>query len=80
MNSKTTYSACYMCTANCPMTVVSEGERILSIDHPKCVRAQAMVEQRESPQRVTSPLIRVSAHDPWEEASWDELDGPEKTS
>ena len=73
MNPKTTYSACYMCTANCPITIVSQGERILSIDHPACVRAQAMVEQRESPQRLTTPLLRESAHDAWREASWEEV-------
>ncbi len=72
MNPKTTYSACYMCTANCPITVTSQGDRILSIDHPECVRAQAMVEQRESPRRLTSPLIRKSAHAVWQGISWEE--------
>ncbi|UCG85520.1 MAG: molybdopterin-dependent oxidoreductase [Gemmatimonadota bacterium] len=72
MSPKTTYSACYMCTASCPITVVSEGQRILSIDHPECVRAEAMLEQRESPQRLTTPLLRESAHDAWREVPWDE--------
>jgi anaerobic selenocysteine-containing dehydrogenase len=51
---------------------VSEGDRILSIDHPDCVRAESMLEQRESPHRLTTPRIRPSTHHPWSEVSWDE--------
>jgi anaerobic selenocysteine-containing dehydrogenase len=69
---RTTFSSCYMCTDNCPITVVSEGSRILSIEHPDCVRASAMLEQRESRQRLTAPMIRASARAPWKRASWDE--------
>ncbi|MFQ5789004.1 MAG: molybdopterin-dependent oxidoreductase, partial [Acidobacteriota bacterium] len=72
MRKKTTYSACYMCTANCAVTVVSEGDRIISIDHPDCVRAGAMQEQRDSEQRLTSPRLRASVEDPWQQVSWDE--------
>jgi anaerobic selenocysteine-containing dehydrogenase len=57
---------------NCPITVVSEGDRILSVDHPDCLRATAMLEQRESPLRLTTPRIRASVHDAWRECSWDE--------
>ncbi|MFV2073349.1 MAG: molybdopterin-dependent oxidoreductase [Thermoanaerobaculales bacterium] len=72
MSPKTTFSACYMCTANCPITVVSDADEILSIDHPPCVRAEAMLEQRESPQRVTTPRLRQTAAEPWRDVSWDE--------
>jgi anaerobic selenocysteine-containing dehydrogenase len=72
MTLKTTHSACYMCTANCPITVVSDGERILSIDHPECVRAEAMLEQRDSPRRLTSALLRESPGDAWAQVSWDQ--------
>ncbi len=70
MNQKTTHSACYMCTANCPITVVSEADRIISIDHPECTRAEAMLEQRESSHRLTSPRLRDRSDDPWKEVSW----------
>jgi len=72
MSAKTTYSTCYLCTGDCPITVVSEGNRILSIDHPDCVRAGSMLEQRESPHRLIIPRIRASSHHPWNEVSWDE--------
>jgi len=72
MSPKTTYSTCYLCTTDCPITVVSEGDRILSIDHPDCVRAESMLEQRESPHRLTTPRIRPSTHHPWSEVPWDE--------
>jgi len=71
MNQKTTHSACYMCTANCPITVVSEADRIISIDHPECTRAEAMLEQRESSHRLTSPRLRDRSDDPWKEVSWE---------
>ena len=73
MSPKTTFSACYMCTANCPITVVSDADEILSIGHPPCVRAEAMLEQRESPQRITTPRVRRTAAEPWREVSWDEV-------
>lgn len=72
MNRKTTYSACYMCTSNCPITVVSEGDEIVSIDHPECVRAEAMFEQRESPERWVLPRLRKNNDEPWRDVAWDE--------
>jgi anaerobic selenocysteine-containing dehydrogenase len=71
MNPRTTHSTCYMCTNNCPITVISDGDRILAIDHPECARAAAMMEQRESPLRLTAPRVRPSADGPWREVSWD---------
>jgi anaerobic selenocysteine-containing dehydrogenase len=61
-----------MCTSNCPITVVSAGDEIVSIDHPECVRAQAMLEQRESPERWTRPRLRKTNDEMWRDASWDE--------
>jgi anaerobic selenocysteine-containing dehydrogenase len=72
MQQKTFYSACYMCTANCPITVVSEGNRLVSIDHPECTRAEAMIEQRESTHRLTTPRLRTNADAPWKDVSWEE--------
>jgi anaerobic selenocysteine-containing dehydrogenase len=72
MSSETTHSTCYMCTEDCPITVVSEGEDILSIEHPDCVRAEGMLEQRTSPLRQINPRIRSSNQDPWREVSGDE--------
>ncbi|MFC1662318.1 molybdopterin-dependent oxidoreductase, partial [Gemmatimonadota bacterium] len=68
MSPKTTYSTCYMCTDDCPITVVSEGDDILSIDHPACVRAEGMLEQRTSRQRWMYPRLRHSPGEPWEDA------------
>jgi anaerobic selenocysteine-containing dehydrogenase len=65
MPAKTTFSSCYMCSDNCPITVVSNGDQILSIDHPKCVRSEGMLEQRESPNRLISALIRGKHTDEW---------------
>lgn len=65
MSRKTIHSTCYMCTRDCPITVVTEGESILSIEHPDCLRAEAMLEQRESRSRWISPRIRSSSQDPW---------------
>ena len=72
MVPKTTYSTCYMCSWNCPIKVVSDGDSILSIGHPPCVRAEGMIEQRNSPERLTETRIRASAEEPWTHVSWDE--------
>ncbi len=72
MGREISYSTCYMCTGNCPIAVMSEADRIVSIDHPECVRAGAMLEQRESPGRLITPLMRTSAAEPWREVPWDE--------
>ena len=72
MTYKTTHSSCYMCSDDCPITVVSDGDRVISIDHPACVRASGMREQRESTARLVTPLVRDSSHAVWTEASLDE--------
>lgn len=72
MSNKTTHSTCYMCTEDCPITVVSDGDDILSIEHPDCVRAEGMLEQRTSPLRLITPRIRSSPQSPWREVSRDE--------
>ncbi len=68
--TKTTYSTCYMCTTNCPITVVSQGDEILDISHPECVRATAMLEQRESDKRLVHAMIRDRAEDDWRMVNW----------
>ncbi len=70
--TKTTYSTCYMCTTNCPITVVSQGDEILDISHPECVRATAMLEQRESDKRLVHAMIRDRAEDDWRMVNWDD--------
>jgi len=54
-----------MCSLDCPITVVSDGDRIVSVDHPECVRAEGMVEQRESLDRITSAMMRARHTDEW---------------
>ena len=66
----TTHSTCYMCTTNCPITVVSEGPEITSVVHPPCVRAEAMEEQRDSEHRLREPMIRGREGDPWRTVTW----------
>lgn len=72
LETKTTYSSCYMCTSDCPITVVSKGDEILDISHPDCVRAEGMLEQRESALRVTTARVRENCGEDWQDASWDD--------
>ncbi|MGD2123621.1 MAG: molybdopterin-dependent oxidoreductase [Gemmatimonadota bacterium] len=65
MCTRTVHSTCYMCTEDCPITVVTEGENILSIDHPDCVRAEGMLEQRESSLRWVNARIRSTPRETW---------------
>jgi len=69
MTNKTTRSTCYMCTEDCPITVVSDGDDILSIEHPECVRAEGMLEQRTSRFRLVTPRVRSRPQNPWTEVS-----------
>jgi len=69
MSNKTTRSTCYMCTEDCPITVVSDGDHILSIEHPDCVRAEGMLEQRTSRFRWINPRVRPRPQDPWKNVS-----------
>ena len=65
MSNKTTHSTCYMCTEDCPITVVSDGDDILYLEYPDCVRAEGMLEQRTSPLRQINARIRSGLRDPW---------------
>jgi anaerobic selenocysteine-containing dehydrogenase len=67
-----TNSSCYMCTFDCPIVVDSVGAEVIHIDHPGCVRAKALGEQRQSDQRLLHPQMRPSADDTWRMATWDE--------
>ena len=58
-----TYSSCYMCAFDCPITVDSIGSEIVAIDHPGCVRATALREQRDNNRRLLHPQLRASAED-----------------
>lgn len=69
MTKKTTHSSCYMCSDDCPITVVSDGDRILSVDHPKCIRAEGMIEQRESPARLVYASVSGNYTDTWSRVS-----------
>jgi anaerobic selenocysteine-containing dehydrogenase len=60
-------STCYMCTEDCPITVVTEGEEILALQHPECPRAEGMLEQRTSPSRWTRARVRSGSGEPWQE-------------
>ncbi len=70
MPATETYSSCYMCAFDCPITVHSNGSEIVKIDHPDCVRATAIKEQRESDKRLLHPQLRASADDAWQTVSW----------
>jgi anaerobic selenocysteine-containing dehydrogenase len=56
-----------MCTDDCPITVVTDGEHLLAVEHPECPRAEAMLEQRSSPFRWTTARIRPDPGGPWRE-------------
>jgi anaerobic selenocysteine-containing dehydrogenase len=61
---ETIYSTCYMCTEDCPITVITDGDDIVSVEHPDCPRAGGMMEQRTSPARWTDPKLRSRVGDP----------------
>jgi anaerobic selenocysteine-containing dehydrogenase len=65
-------STCYMCTDDCPVTVLVDGDDILAVEHPDCPRAAAMLEQRASPSRWTRARIRSHAGEGWQEVSREE--------
>ena len=67
-----TYSSCYMCAFDCPITVDSLGPEIVDIDHPGCVRATALREQRENDRRLLHPQLRARASDAWRTVTWTE--------
>jgi anaerobic selenocysteine-containing dehydrogenase len=54
-----------MCSEDCPVTVVADGDAILSVEHPECVRAEGMLEQRSSPLRWTEAKVRPDPGTPW---------------
>jgi anaerobic selenocysteine-containing dehydrogenase len=59
-----------MCSFDCPITVDSIGPEIVGIDHPGCVRATALREQRDSDKRLLYPQLRASADDAWRTVPW----------
>jgi anaerobic selenocysteine-containing dehydrogenase len=64
---RTVRSTCYMCTEDCPITVVTDGEEIVAVQHPECPRAEGMLEQRASPSRWTRARARSHSGDRWRE-------------
>ncbi len=70
MGLKKTYSSCYQCAYDCPITVISDGSKIVEVAHPDCVRAEAMVELRETPKRLLNAKIRDTGSDEFRPASW----------
>jgi len=61
-----------MCSLDCPIAVVSDGDRIVSVDHPECVRAEGMIEQRESPDRLTNAMMRGNHTEEWNAVAFDQ--------
>jgi len=57
-----------MCTDDCPITVVIDGDDILSIEHPECARAEGMLEQRTSSFPRIDPQLRNHPGDRWQNA------------
>ena len=72
MSTMKTFSSCYMCSFDCPITVDSVGPQVVHIDHPGCVRATALREQRESGKRLLHPQLRDSADGAWRTVPWAE--------
>ena len=70
MPTSTTYSSCYMCAFDCPITVDSIGTDVVAIHHPDCVRATAIQEQRDSDKRLLYPQLRGNADDAWRTVPW----------
>jgi anaerobic selenocysteine-containing dehydrogenase len=66
---QTVQSTCYMCTEDCPITVVTDGKEILALELPECPRAEAMLEQRTSPSRWTRARARSHSGEPWREVT-----------
>jgi anaerobic selenocysteine-containing dehydrogenase len=58
-----------MCTEDCPITVVTDGEEILAVQHPECPRAEGMLEQRSSPWRWTRARVRSHSGERWQEVT-----------
>ena len=67
------HSSCYMCSEDCPISVEFDGQRIVAIEHPNCVRASAMLEQRESSHRLLSARIRKSSRTEWQSDTWENV-------
>ncbi|MGW8268609.1 MAG: molybdopterin-containing oxidoreductase family protein, partial [Longimicrobiales bacterium] len=65
-------STCYMCTEDCPITVVRDGKDILTVEHPDCPRAETMIEQRASPARWTRARVRSHPGEGWREVPREE--------
>jgi anaerobic selenocysteine-containing dehydrogenase len=58
-----------MCTRDCPITIEGEGEEVHFVLHPDCVRAEGMLEQRNSSRRQIRARIRPSPGERWRETS-----------
>ncbi len=71
-------STCYMCSANCEIQVHTRAdgtahEKIVTeVALPDCIRGSAMIEHRESNQRLLFPEIRGDNSGEWQRASWDD--------
>ncbi len=72
MPESTTYSSCYMCAFDCPITVGSNGTEVVQLHLPDCVRATALQEQRDSDERLLHPQLRGAADDAWRTVPWAE--------
>ncbi|WP_120993899.1 molybdopterin oxidoreductase family protein [Stutzerimonas urumqiensis] len=73
------HRACHLCEAICGLSIVTEGERIVSIkgdpDDPFsrghiCPKAVALQDIQNDPDRIRQPLRRVG--ETWQPVGWDE--------
>jgi anaerobic selenocysteine-containing dehydrogenase len=82
--SKTHYRACHLCEAICGLVIEVDGDRIISIKGDKndplsrghiCPKAVALKDLHEDPDRLRSPVKRVTKADgsrDWVDISWEE--------
>ncbi|MDG1997094.1 MAG: molybdopterin-dependent oxidoreductase, partial [Emcibacteraceae bacterium] len=74
-NDQQETSTCYMCSHNCEIHVstrVDDGSNkktVTEVALPDCVRGSAMIEHRESDQRLLDPEIR-DENGNWQKSDW----------
>jgi formate dehydrogenase major subunit len=74
-------TTCAYCGVGCSFRAEMKGEQVVKMVPHKdgganhghsCVKGRFAFGYATHPDRITSPMIRESIHDPWQEVSWDE--------
>jgi formate dehydrogenase major subunit len=78
---QSTITTCAYCGVGCSFNVETKGEQIVRLVPDKngganhghsCVKGRFAWSYATHPDRITTPKIRKSIDDPWQEVSWDE--------